>query len=125
MPKRMGAQLPTGCATPFGPRTPPSWAALSCDTGQSQRKAVAMPSDAKGNVFQSRGRFFGRVSLGKGKRKAVLLPTCATQEQAEARAGFVADLVRQLRQAGKAEIVDLDKIIREAAEASSDRTLGD
>jgi integrase len=73
-----------------------------------------MPGEAKGNVFQSRGRFFGRVSLGKGKRKAVLLATCATPKEAEARAAVMAELIAKLRGAGQDAF--LENTAKQAAE---------
>ena len=86
-----------------------------------------MRQDATGNVFESRGRWYARVSLGGGKRKAVLLPHCHDRASAEHLACFIAGLISQLRRSGKlnAAIVDVEKIVREAADAADAHVLAD
>ncbi|CAN5519654.1 hypothetical protein BH09MYX1_BH09MYX1_00990 [soil metagenome] len=70
---------------------------------------------ARGNVYESRGRFFARISLGAGKRKTKLLSTCADEMTAEKRGQAIAAFVLKLRAAGQADM--LERIVDVAAAA--------
>lgn len=44
-----------------------------------------MGRKATGNVYESRGRWYARVWLGNGQRPSVMLPSCTTEAEANAR----------------------------------------
>src|SRR5687768_10457634 len=77
-----------------------------------------MARKATGTTFQSRDHHFAQVSFGGRQRKAVLLPHARDKDEAKARASFIAGIVSEIRRAGKAGIVNLEKIVKEAAEAT-------
>lgn len=56
-----------------------------------------MPRKATGNVYESRGRWYARITLAKGERPSIPLPTCADERAAEARGAVLADLAARLR----------------------------
>ncbi len=60
---------------------------------------------ASGGVFEQRGRFFLRVTVGAGKRQAVAVPWCTSREVALERAHAVQALVDRLREASHEELV--------------------
>ena len=64
-----------------------------------------MPPRPTGNVYESRGRWYARVRLRPNVRPNIALPTCGTQEQAEARRDILNELAAKLR---AAEQVPLD-----------------
>lgn len=70
---------------------------------------------AGGNVYERRGSWFARVSLGGSLRMSRLLATCETREDAEARALLIADFVSRLRAAGQGDM--LKRIVEVAADA--------
>ena len=49
--------------------------------------------------------WYARITIGSGQRKAVALPGCTTQEQAKARAELMAELVAELRRAGRVDFI--------------------
>jgi integrase len=57
--------------------------------------------DATGGAFQSRGKFYARVTIAPQKQSAVLLPWCTTLDDAKGRGHALQPLVNQLRQAGE------------------------
>ena len=61
-----------------------------------------MPRKAAGGAFESRGKFFARVTDAPKHRTAVLVPTCKTLAEAEARAHEIQGLVDRLRESGHA-----------------------
>ncbi len=95
--------------------------------------------DAKGNAYESRGKWYARISLGKGQRKSIALPhctlcapcgaardakrdvpVCTVPECANARAQLIATLVRELREAGQgAHIEETYKRIANATDAAT------
>ena len=64
-----------------------------------------MSRKATGGFFESRGRFYARVTTAPGKRPAVLLSVCTTAKQAEARALLLGELVGLLRASDKSEYI--------------------
>lgn len=68
-----------------------------------------------GNVYQSRGKWFARVSVG-GKQKSKLLPLATDEASALARAAVLASLVAMLREAEQTEYVETT--IKKAAAAT-------
>jgi integrase len=68
---------------------------------------------ASGGVFEQRGRFFLRVTIGAKKRQAVSVPWCSSREEALERAHAVQALVDRLREAGHEETIP--KVIEAAA----------
>jgi len=56
-----------------------------------------MPRKATGNVYQSRGRWYARITLRPGTRANIALPTCTTEAEAHARLAILADLTAKLR----------------------------
>ena len=81
-----------------------------------------MPRQATGNVYESHGRWYARVTLDKGKRPSILLTTCANETAAEARGTVLAGLAARLRASG----VPFDvrrKILERAGEAAEGKAL--
>lgn len=71
-----------------------------------------------------RGRFFARVRTGDGKRANIPLPTCTTQEAADARAIIVGQVADQLIKVGRrADAVELAKAMGTAKDAKTMRVL--
>jgi len=56
-----------------------------------------MPRKPTGNAFESRGRWYARVTLPNGERRAFSLPTCADEATANERAALLAELSAQFR----------------------------
>ncbi len=69
---------------------------------------------ASGGVFEQRGRFFLRVTVGVAKRQAVAVPWCSSREVALERARAVQALVDRLRGASHDELVP--KVVAAAGE---------
>lgn len=65
------------------------------------------------------GARYVRVPLGGGKRKAVRLATCTTDDEADRRATIVRQLAKSLRDAGKGAHVA--RVVEEAAVADGER----
>src|SRR5690349_2856229 len=59
-----------------------------------------MPRNLTGNVHESRGRWYARMTIVKGARSTLPLPLCSTEHQAEARLAVLADFAARLRTAG-------------------------
>ncbi len=77
-----------------------------------------MPPDTPSNVYEARGRWFVRVSLGGGKRLARLLEHAKTQAEAEERGRVIAKLVSDLR-----SVAEADETLREAIENNVKKTV--
>jgi len=65
-----------------------------------------MPRAATGGAFESRGKLFARVTVARGKRKAVLVASCRTLGEADARARQIQELVDRLLETGHARGID-------------------
>ncbi len=65
-----------------------------------------MPRQATGGAFESRGKFFARVTIAPKQRKAVLVTTCKSLGEAETRAEQIQDLVDRLRETGHERGID-------------------
>jgi hypothetical protein len=73
---------------------------------QQASAAKPLKRKATGGAFESRGRFYCRVTVGPQRRRAVLLPWCTCLRDAEARARALQALVQDLRRAGQQGFVD-------------------
>lgn len=82
---------------------------------------TTMPRAATGNVYESRGRWYARVTVAKGDRPSIPLPTCANEGAALARLAILADLAQKLRTAGQSKEITLG--ILERAGANDGRAL--
>lgn len=56
-----------------------------------------------GNAYWKHGKWYARVTLGEGERPSIMLPTCANEESARARAALLSELVEKLRGARQLE----------------------
>ena len=63
-----------------------------------------MPRKATGSVYESRGVWYAKVTLGPRKRPTLALPTVKTMPEALERASLIADAVRRLRRAGRSDM---------------------
>ena len=79
-----------------------------------------MPRKPTGNVFQSRGAWYARVTLGADARPAIALATCTDEEQATERGALLARLAADLRRAGR---LDVAKDLLERAGARDGKAL--
>lgn len=77
-----------------------------------------MPRVAQGGAFESRGKLFARVTVAPKKRRAVLLTSCATLEQATRHAQQIQDLVGRLRESGHAR--GIEKTLAKAAKLDAE-----
>ena len=73
---------------------------------------------SQGGAFESRGKFFARVTTAPQTREAILLPWCTELDAAKARAGAMQALVNRLRAAGKTDLVD--GVLKSAAKADAE-----
>ncbi len=80
-----------------------------------------MPRKLTGNAYEKRGKFYARITLGPKRRPAILLPTCATQEEADTRAELLSGLAGKLRKAGQIE--QAPDILNRAGEAAERKPL--
>lgn len=64
-----------------------------------------MAPKATGQVITRAGAYLARLRTGPGKREAFKLPTCTTEEQAEARKDVMVSLVAKLTAAGRADFI--------------------
>jgi len=56
-----------------------------------------------GNAYWKHGKWYARVTLTEGERPSIMLPTCADEDAARARAALLNELVTKLRGAGQLE----------------------
>src|SRR5262245_54649586 len=76
-----------------------------------------MPRTAHGGAFESRCKFYMRVTVAPGDRPAKLLPWATSLEQAQARSVATQALVNRLRDAGQTDFIgDLVKSATRADE---------
>ncbi len=71
-----------------------------------------------GTVFESRGKWYARVSLGGGKRPAYCLPWCSSERDATARLAILAKMARDLRSAPDAAGI-AERVLTDAASATT------
>ena len=76
-----------------------------------------MGSESTGGAYESRGKWFARVSVAPKQRKSVLLPSITSEGDARVRASSMNGLVRQLRDAKRNEYIE--KVVEQAAIAGS------
>jgi integrase len=62
---------------------------------------VAKMRESTGGAYESRGKFFARVTVAPQKREGVLLPWCTSLDAAKARAVPLQTMVNLLREAGQ------------------------
>ncbi|MDI1444709.1 tyrosine-type recombinase/integrase [Polyangium sp. 6x1] len=72
-----------------------------------------MPRLATGNVYERRGKWFARLTIGTKKRQSFMLETCKDEESAIARRAILAELAAKLRKCGRDDIAP--DIIKRAA----------
>lgn len=70
-----------------------------------------------GTVFESRGKWYARVSLGEGKRPSFPLPWCSSARQAGERLKVLAQIARDLRGSDAASIAE--QVLADAANATT------
>jgi len=63
-----------------------------------------MPRNATGTIYESNGKLYAQVTIGKGKRRSFVLPTCTECDAAEARAALLAELAGKLRRVGREDV---------------------
>jgi integrase len=78
-----------------------------------------MPREATGNTYEASGRWYARVTLAKGQRPSVPLPTCTNGTAADARGAVLAKLAARLRAAHVA--LDVARTLVERAGEAADR----
>src|SRR5258708_17147050 len=81
-----------------------------------------MPRKATGSVSLRNGVWYARITLGPKERPPFALPTCTTEEQAEARCAVLSALAGQLRAANQLEFA---KQLLEKAASHDGKTLDD
>ncbi|MDI3291507.1 site-specific integrase [Polyangium sp. 15x6] len=72
-----------------------------------------MPRVATGNVYERRGKWFARLTIGTKKRQSFMLETCKDEASAIARRAVLAELAAKLRKCGRDDIAP--DIIKRAA----------
>lgn len=80
-----------------------------------------MARKLEGSKYKSRDVWYATITVARGKRESFALPTCTTDEQAEARKNIVNDVVQRLRGAGHAALVP--RWAKEAAERPTGKAL--
>jgi integrase len=73
-----------------------------------------MPRLATGNVYERRGKWFARLTIGPKKRRSFMLAKCKTEEAAIERRALLAEMATKLRKSGRDDIAP--EIIRRAAD---------
>jgi integrase len=63
-----------------------------------------MPRNATGTIYESNGKLYAQVTIGKGKRRSFVLPTCTDCDAAEVRAALLAELAGKLRRVGREDV---------------------
>jgi integrase len=81
-----------------------------------------MPRKATGNLYENHGRWIARITLDATTRPKIALPTCATEEAAEARRAVLTEIAQQLRSANVPTNVSRT-FLRHAAEAADGKAL--
>ncbi len=79
--------------------------------------------EAKGGAYESRGKFYMRVTVGPQQRRSELLPWCTTLDAAQERANVIQGFVARLRVAGQLDFIE--KVIQIGAKAPDVATLAD
>lgn len=85
-----------------------------------------MPRQATGNAYQSRGRWYARITITTGSRQSFALPTCENETAADARATVLAGIAADLRTAmaaGHASADLAERLIKRAAAAPEGKPL--
>ncbi|WP_211365601.1 tyrosine-type recombinase/integrase, partial [Polyangium fumosum] len=72
-----------------------------------------MPRVATGNVYERRGKWFARLTIGAKKRQSFMLDTCKDEASAMSRLAILAELAAKLRKCGRDDIAP--DIIKRAA----------
>ena len=80
-----------------------------------------MARKLEGSKYKSRGVWYAYITVARGKRESFAMPTCTTEEQAEARKNILNDVVQRLRGAGHAALVP--RWAKEAAERPTGKAL--
>ncbi len=74
---------------------------------------------SEGGAFESRGRFFMRVTIAPGNRPAKLVPWATSLEQADERAKAVQALVNRLRESEQTDFIE--NLMKSAAMADAEK----
>ncbi|UQA59984.1 tyrosine-type recombinase/integrase [Polyangium aurulentum] len=64
-----------------------------------------MPRPRKGNAYQRCGKWYARVTVSPGVRPHLMLPTCADEASAQARAALLNDITEKLRPTAHADLI--------------------
>jgi integrase len=80
-----------------------------------------MARTTTGTKYRSRGVWYACITVSARKRETFAMPTCTTEEQAEARKILINDVVQRLRKAGHAALVQ--RFAKEAAERAAGKPL--
>lgn len=78
-----------------------------------------MPRKATGNIYFSAGRWYARVKIGAKERPNFQLPTCTSEEQADARREVLATLAVKLRATDTVTVDVARGLLQRAAEADA------
>lgn len=81
-----------------------------------------MPRTAHGGAFESRGKFYMRVTVAPRERPAKLLPWAVSLEQAQARSVATQALVNRLRDAGQPDFIE--NLVKSATLADDEKMVG-
>jgi integrase len=74
--------------------------------------------ESQGGAYESRGKFYARVTVAPQDRRSALLPWCASLDAAQARANVVQAWVNRLRLAGQTDFIE--KIVELGAKADEE-----
>jgi hypothetical protein len=75
--------------------------------------------ESKGFAYESRGRFYARITVAPQRRREVALSSCASLDVAQGRAHALQGLVNRLREAGEQSWID--KVLEHGAPADAAR----
>ena len=86
-----------------------------------------MGRTAIGNVYESRGKWYARLSLGGGKRPNFQLPTCATEAAARTQLALMRELLERDRGYGRLDVAEYHMRLaaKDPALFETIRTLGE
>lgn len=89
--------LPVGAALPRASERP-----AGTETHLDALALEAMPAPPTGSIYEKRGRWYAKITIGPKQRRNVALPACTDAPAADARRVILADLAVKLRSAGVA-----------------------
>jgi integrase len=82
-------------------------ASKPCERADPRRAEIHMPRKATGNAVRHGDRWYARIAVAPKKRPAIHLETCGPEDgqQARERASLMADVIGELRRAGRDDFV--------------------